>query len=1202
MKKLVSIVLCLMIVFSCVPMFVFVASAQTTSTTQSIQAQITQTFLERVKEDYDLVWSDEFNGDTLDTTKWQFDGQMTRRNSELQIYADSMADGNLQFDGESVIIVPKVETRVAQDGRKYKYTSAEISTQGKQSWKYGYFEIRAKQACGKNIVPAIWTLGYDYNSGTCDWPYSGEIDIMERLNSDKATESTLHHGGAYGQKHHKATGAGGQSYDHKINEEFHNYWLFWTDKYLIIGVDDAMHTIMDITKPELAQSFRTFEHWLIINVAMGMFANPVNEAEEDQWKMWIDYVRIYQLNDDKLYDNYKAFSSLDLKHNGSEYAYGKTVSTLKTESQLDFTITDELEPGKYDVYAEINNVNTTASIGGVETNKITKVDHGKAVGNQAYVGSVDLQDNSAFDISFSGSVTVEKLIFVKTDENTTTPVVVNKDNSVTVSDYFEVSTEDELISATNHLLPGGTIKLKNDITLTKNVQLFNNDIIDLNGKTITVNKGRFLINSEADGPTIKNGNVIISGDSGNFIHTKENNYNAKVKCEDLNITINSTASSGYVFNHNYGAINIEANNCIFTFGERVSSSSSYIISRNAGIYNNCTFNLKGRKAFLMSNGSNTSTRKLYFNNCVVNDALYLFHSDNALTNYVDIKLANTCINNLGALTNFAENTQFVSIADNSVLKQNGETVDISSDMSGNFTMECNHNYVDADCLLPKHCEFCSKSEGKAQGHNIVTDTTPADCLYAGSIKTYCDKCSAVFSEKAIPVLEHNYQFVQTFEPSCTQAGYHLWSCSDCGMKQQRSYNGDGAVIKPAHTYDESQTVVVAPTCTMGGYSLKYCTSCQTQRKTLYKWSIDHDYESIYNEDEGSVTYTCKDCGESYVDACMHQATEGADVVVAPTCTKQGYTEHLCSVCGKTYKDTYVNATGVHKPIESTTQIIAPKCKEQGYTQSTCNMCNQIYKTNFVDELGHTEVIDKGYDATCTEKGLTDGLHCDVCKETIIKQKEIAALGHIEVVTIKGVEPTCTLSGILDEIKCDTCGITLQKRAFAPAKGHEYKAIITKQATCGKAGVMTYKCECGKSYTESIPKTNAHKYAWTVTKKATYFAKGTKSYKCSCGKVSKTTTIKKLVLKKPTVKYTAGKKKIAVKYTKVSGASGFQVRYRLTTSKKWKTVFFKTTKSATKYIKSLTKNKKYYLQTRAYVQSKSKKAYSSWTTRKTIKVK
>ena len=202
MKRILSLVLSLLIVFSVLAVNVVTVNAEETNTNE--------TFLDRVRSDFDLVWSDEFNGDTLDTTKWQFDGQLCRRNSELQIYADSMEDGNLQFDGQSAVIVPKIESRVSIDGRKYKYTSADISTQGKQSWKYGYFEIRAKQACGKNIVPAIWLIGYDYPSGTCDWPYSGEIDIMERLNSDKATESTLHHTtyGNRGKAHHKATGIG----------------------------------------------------------------------------------------------------------------------------------------------------------------------------------------------------------------------------------------------------------------------------------------------------------------------------------------------------------------------------------------------------------------------------------------------------------------------------------------------------------------------------------------------------------------------------------------------------------------------------------------------------------------------------------------------------------------------------------------------------------------------------------------------------------------------------------------------------------------------------------------------------------------------------------------------------------------------------------------------------------------------------------
>ena len=83
---------------------------------------------------------------------------------------------------------------------------------------------------------------------------------------------------------------------------------------------------------------------------------------------------------------------------------------------------------------------------------------------------------------------------------------------------------------------------------------------------------------------------------------------------------------------------------------------------------------------------------------------------------------------------------------------------------------------------------------------------------------------------------------------------------------------------------------------------------------------------------------------------------------------------------------------------------------------------------------------------------------------------------------------------------------------------------------------------------------------------------------------------------------AGVKKISVKYYKVSGANGFQVRYRLISSKKWSYKTFETSKTATKYIKNLKKNKNYYVGTRSFVRSGSKKEYSSWTTSKKIKVK
>lgn len=109
--------------------------------------------------------------------------------------------------------------------------------------------------------------------------------------------------------------------------------------------------------------------------------------------------------------------------------------------------------------------------------------------------------------------------------------------------------------------------------------------------------------------------------------------------------------------------------------------------------------------------------------------------------------------------------------------------------------------------------------------------------------------------------------------------------------------------------------------------------------------------------------------------------------VNPTCLLDGYDLYKCTRCDYTNKE-IVNSTG-----HDLTEIeLLPTCTEEGNHTIKCINCE--YKEEYsVPSLGHIEVVDKGYPATCSKKGLTDGIHCDVCNEVLVPQEEILELDH-----------------------------------------------------------------------------------------------------------------------------------------------------------------------------------------------------------------
>lgn len=222
------------------------------------------------KQEWYLVWSDEFDGPEINMDNWSYDEPTNGRwNKEIQSYTKN----NAYIKDGSLIIEARKEDITEPSGETYNYSSAKLITKGKQSWKYGKFEIRAKMPTGQGIWPAIWMMPEDEPFyGT--WPKCGEIDIMELLGHiPNKLHGTLH----FGEPHKESQGTYFLPEGQSFGDDYHVYSIEWEPGEIRWYIDGELyHTVNDwySRDPYLADDYTypaPFDQnfFLILNISVG---------------------------------------------------------------------------------------------------------------------------------------------------------------------------------------------------------------------------------------------------------------------------------------------------------------------------------------------------------------------------------------------------------------------------------------------------------------------------------------------------------------------------------------------------------------------------------------------------------------------------------------------------------------------------------------------------------------------------------------------------------------------------------------------------------------------------------------------------------------------------------------------------------------------------------------------------------------------
>ena len=256
-----------------------------------------------VPEGYELLWSDEFDGDSLDESVWTPEvgrGHNGWGNNEFQYYTGRKENVDVR-DGKLVI------TAVKEDYQGAPVTSARLITLGKMEFLYGYVVASIKlPKTGDGLWPAFWMMGGDFRQ--VGWPNCGETDILEMGHSNgmkAGTQDRFLNGACHWGV------PGHQYYAHDITNpysvqdgEFHTFTCIWDEDYIRMYIDLEKYPDVEPYFEMKIEDFGNNEfrkaNFILLNLAVGgnfpgiWDISEITALSDGPAEMEVDYIRVFQ--------------------------------------------------------------------------------------------------------------------------------------------------------------------------------------------------------------------------------------------------------------------------------------------------------------------------------------------------------------------------------------------------------------------------------------------------------------------------------------------------------------------------------------------------------------------------------------------------------------------------------------------------------------------------------------------------------------------------------------------------------------------------------------------------------------------------------------------------------------------------------------------------------------------------------------------